>query len=170
MPLLLFGLFIVVPVVEIWLIVQVGQAIGVIPTIVLLLLDGILGSWLVRREGRKAWAALRDATAAGRVPAKEAADGALVLVGGAFLLAPGFLTDAVGLLCILPVTRPLLRGAIWRFVTGRVVVLGPLANARQRRTRVVDSQVLREPVFREPLVARDDDVVEGEIVDPGRDD
>jgi UPF0716 protein FxsA len=146
MPLLLFGLFIVVPVVEIWLIVQVGQAIGVIPTIILLLLDGILGSWLVRREGRKAWAALRDATAAGRVPAKEAADGALVLVGGAFLLAPGFLTDAVGLLCILPVTRPLLRGAIWRFLTGRVVILGAAGRGRRSgRGSVIDGEVVDPP-------------------------
>ena len=152
MPLLLFGLFIVVPVVEIYFIVQVGQVIGVIPTVLLLLLDGFLGSWLVRREGRRAWEALKQASAAGRVPAKEAADGALVLVGGALLLAPGFLTDVVGLACVLPVTRPLLRGAIWRFVSGRVVVLGPVS--RSRRTRVVDGTVVT------------DTTVDGTVVDP----
>lgn len=151
MGLLLFGLFIVVPVVEIWLIVQVGQAIGVIPTIALLLLDGFLGSWLVRREGRRAWEALRAAASAGRVPAREAADGALVLVGGALLLAPGFLTDVVGLLCVLPVTRPLLRGALWRFITGRVVILGGMAGGGARRTR-----------------PRRHEVVEGEVVDDDR--
>jgi UPF0716 protein FxsA len=147
-PLLLFGLFIVVPVVEIWLIVQVGQAIGVIPTIALLLLDGFLGSWLVRREGKRAWAALRAASAAGRVPAKEAADGALVLVGGALLLAPGFLTDAVGLICILPLTRPLLRGALWRFISGRVVVFGSVSGRPGRRrgrpTEVIEGEVVDE--------------------------
>ena len=160
MGLLLFGLFIVVPVVEIWLIVQVGHAIGVIPTIMLLLLDGLLGSWLVRREGRRAWDALRTATSAGRVPTREAADGALVLIGGAFLLAPGFLTDVIGLICVLPFTRPLVRGAVWRFITGRVVILGHLPGRGDRRTRPRSS-------FPRPA-GNDHEVVEGEIVDDGR--
>lgn len=120
MPLLLLLLFVVVPVVEIWLIVQVGQAIGIVPTLVLLLADAVLGTWLFRREGRKAWDALREAIAAQRAPAKEVADGALVVLGGAFLLAPGFLTDAVGVLCLLPPTRALLRGALTGLVRRRL--------------------------------------------------
>jgi UPF0716 protein FxsA len=119
-PLLLLLLFVVVPVVEIWLIVQVGQAIGIVPTLVLLLADAVLGTWLFRREGRKAWDALREAIAAQRAPAKEVADGALVVLGGAFLLAPGFLTDAVGVLCLLPPTRALLRGALTGLVRRRL--------------------------------------------------
>jgi UPF0716 protein FxsA len=110
-PLVLLLLFVVVPVVEIWVIVLVGQAIGIVPTLLLLLADAVLGTWLFRREGRKAWAALRDAIAERRVPAKEVADGALVVVGGAFLLSPGFVTDAVGVLCLLPPTRAVLRRA-----------------------------------------------------------
>ena len=121
MPLLLLLLFVVVPVVEIWVIVQVGQAIGVLPTLGLLLADAVIGTWLFRREGRKAWAALREAIAAGRVPAKEVADGALVVVGGAFLLSPGFVTDAVGLLCVLPPTRAFLRRALTSVVRVRLL-------------------------------------------------
>lgn len=121
MPLLLLIAFVVVPVLEIWVIVQVGQAIGVAATLVLLLADAVLGTWLFRREGRKAWAALREAIAAHRVPAKEVADGALVVVGGAFLLSPGFVTDAVGVLCLLPPTRALLRRALTRVVAVRLL-------------------------------------------------
>jgi len=121
MPLLLLLLFVVVPVVEIWVIVQVGQAIGIVPTLVLLLADAVLGTWLFRREGRKAWTALRDAIAAHRVPAKEVADGALVVLGGAFLLTPGFVTDAVGVLCLLPPTRALLRRALTGVVSRRLI-------------------------------------------------
>jgi UPF0716 protein FxsA len=120
-PLVLLLLFVVVPVVEIWVIVQVGQAIGIVPTLLLLLADAVVGTWLFRREGRKAWAALREAIAAGRVPAKEVADGALVVVGGAFLLSPGFVTDAVGLLCVLPPTRAFLRRALTGLVRARLL-------------------------------------------------
>ena len=121
MPLLLLFLFVVVPIVEIWVIVQVGQAIGIVPTLLLLLADAVLGTWLFRREGRKAWEALREALNARRVPAKEVADGALVVVGGAFLLSPGFVTDAVGVLCLLPPTRAVLRRALTGFVGRRLL-------------------------------------------------
>jgi len=121
MPLLLLVLFVVVPIVEIWVIVQVGQAIGIVPTLVLLLADAVLGTWVFRREGRRAWVALREAIAAHRVPAKEVADGALVVLGGAFLLTPGFVTDAVGVLCLLPPTRAVLRKALTGIVRTRLI-------------------------------------------------
>ena len=121
MPLVLLLLFVVVPVVEIWVIVQVGQAIGIVPTLVLLLADAVLGTWLFRREGRKAWTALRQAITEQRVPAKEVADGALVVLGGAFLLTPGFVTDAVGVLCLLPPTRAVLRQAFTGLVRRRLI-------------------------------------------------
>lgn len=121
MPLLLLLLFVVIPVVEIWVIVQVGQAIGIVPTLVLLLADAVLGTWLFRREGRKAWDALRQAVVEHRVPGKEVADGALIVLGGAFLLSPGFVTDAVGLLCVLPPTRAVLRQALTGVVRRRLL-------------------------------------------------
>ena len=128
MPLVLLVLFVVVPVVELWVIIQVGQAIGVLPTVALLLADAVLGTWLFRREGRRAWTAFREALAAGRVPAREVADGALVVVGGAFLLSPGFVTDLIGVLCLLPPTRALLRGVLTRVVLRRL--LPPAAGWR----------------------------------------
>ncbi|HUR14323.1 MAG TPA: FxsA family protein [Mycobacteriales bacterium] len=121
MPLLLLVAFVVVPVLEIWVIVQVGQAIGIVPTLLLLIADAVLGTWLFRREGRRAWAAFRQALDEHRVPATEVADGALVVVGGAFLLSPGFVTDAVGVLCLLPPTRALLRRGLTRVVRARLI-------------------------------------------------
>jgi UPF0716 protein FxsA len=122
---LLVGLFIAVPLVEIYVIIQVGQAIGAWWTIALLIADSILGSWLIRHEGSRAWRALRDALDSGRMPAKELADGALILIGGTLMLAPGFVTDAFGILMILPVTRPLFRRLLTRVVANRLVVIGP---------------------------------------------
>lgn len=121
---LLLVLFVVVPLVEIYVIIQVGQTIGPWWTILLLVLDSILGTWLVRREGGRAWRALREALGSGRMPARELADAALVLVGGTLMLAPGFVTDAFGILMILPVTRPVFRRLLANLVASRLVVLG----------------------------------------------
>jgi UPF0716 protein FxsA len=118
MPLLfLLALFIVVPIVEIYLIIQVGQAIGALPTIAILIADSILGSLLMRSQGRRAWLRFQAALAEGRVPAREVVDGVLVVFGGAFLVTPGFASDAVGLLLLLPPTRALIRRVIVRRVT-----------------------------------------------------
>jgi UPF0716 protein FxsA len=122
---LLLALFIVVPLVEIYVIIQVGQTIGPWWTILLLVLDSILGSWLIKREGSRAFRALREALDSGRMPAKELADGALILIGGTLMLAPGFVTDGLGILMILPFTRPFFRRALTRVVSSRLVVLGP---------------------------------------------
>ena len=95
--------FVVVPLVEIYVLIQVGQVIGPWWTILLLIADSILGGWLIRREGRRAWLALTTALNSGQMPAKELADGALILVGGTLMLSPGFVTDGLGILLILPV-------------------------------------------------------------------
>ena len=121
---LLLAAFIVVPIVEIYVIIQVGQVIGPWWTILLLIADSILGSWLIKREGGRAWRALRSALDSGRMPAKELADGALILIGGTLMLSPGFVTDAFGILLILPMTRPLFRRLLTGVVTRRLVVLG----------------------------------------------
>jgi UPF0716 protein FxsA len=119
MAALLVLLFLVMPFVELYVILKVGAAIGVLPTIGLLLLDSVLGAWLVKREGAKAWAAFRRAIEEGRVPARETADGALVILGGALLLTPGFVTDVIGLVCVLPPTRALVRRAFVGMATSR---------------------------------------------------
>lgn len=115
-------LLVVVPLAEIYVLIQVGQVIGPWWTILLLIVDSIIGGWLIRREGARAWKALNAAIGSGRMPAKELADGALILIGGTLMLSPGFVTDAFGILLILPVTRPLFRGLLTGFVTRRVVM------------------------------------------------
>jgi UPF0716 protein FxsA len=114
-------LFIVVPIAELYVILQVGQAIGVLPTIGVLIADSVLGSVLMRSQGRAVWRRFNEALAAGRPPAREVADGALVIFGGALLLTPGFVTDVGGLLLLLPPTRAVVRRALVRRLAGRVV-------------------------------------------------
>src|SRR5919112_3550350 len=109
MALLLVLLFIVVPIAELYVIIQVGQAIGVVPTLILLLADALLGSWLLKHEGRSAWRRFNSALAAQRFPGKEVADGALIIVGGTLLLTPGFITDVFGLFLLLPPSRAISR-------------------------------------------------------------
>lgn len=110
--LLLIGLFVALPIVEIYVIIQVGQEIGALPTVILLVVESILGGWLVKREGRRAWGALNDAISTGRMPGRQLADAALILVGGTLLLTPGFVTDVFGFFFVLPFTRPFARRAL----------------------------------------------------------
>jgi UPF0716 protein FxsA len=117
----LFAAFIGVPLIEIWVLIQVGQVIGPWWTILLLILDSLFGTWLIRREGGKAWQGLRVALESGRMPARELADGALILVGGTLMLTPGFVTDAFGILLILPFTRPFARRLLTQVVTRRLL-------------------------------------------------
>src|SRR5215213_6008726 len=98
MALILLLLFIVVPLVELYVIIQVGQAIGLVPTIFLLLLSAVLGTALLRSQGRAVWRRFNEALAERRVPHREVFDGVLVILGGALLLTPGFVTDILGLL------------------------------------------------------------------------
>lgn len=117
-------LFIVVPIAELYVIIQVGEAIGVLPTLALLLADAVLGSLLLRHQGRGAWRRFNEALAARRFPGKEVADGVLIVLGGSLLLAPGFLTDIVGVLLLIPPTRAIARSLLRRFTVGRFTVVG----------------------------------------------
>lgn len=116
-----FVLLLVVPVLEIAAIIGVGKVIGGWQTLVLLLVESALGAWLVRREGGRAWSALVTALNTGRMPSRQLADAALVLIGGTLLLAPGFLTDIVGFFLILPATRPVARRALEAVVARRLL-------------------------------------------------
>ncbi|RJL35371.1 FxsA family protein [Bailinhaonella thermotolerans] len=123
MGILLFLAFLVVPVLEIWMIIQVGTVIGGWQTVFVLLAMSVLGSWLVRREGRRAWRALQDAVSTGVMPDRQLVDAGMVLAGGVLLLTPGFLTDVVGILLVVPATRPLVRGLLLRVLKRRVRTL-----------------------------------------------
>ena len=122
MPLLLIILFIVVPIAELAVIIQVGQAIGVWWTIALLIVDSVLGGLLMRSQGRAAWRRFNEAVGGGRIPAREVADGVLVIFGGALLLTPGFLSDILGALFLLPPTRALIRRVFLRQAMSRITV------------------------------------------------
>ncbi len=117
----LVAAFVVVPLVEIWAILQVGQLVGPWWTIALLVLDSMVGAWLIKREGGRAWQALRQALQGGRMPASEIADGALILIGGTLMLSPGFVLDLAGILLILPFTRPVARRLLTSVVERRLV-------------------------------------------------
>jgi UPF0716 protein FxsA len=129
MPLLI-ALFIVVPIAELYVIIQVGEAIGIWPTLALLLADALLGSFLLKHQGRGAWRRFNEALAQRRFPGKEVADGLLIVIGGTLLLAPGFLTDIVGLLLLIPPTRAIARSVLRRFTIGRFTVVGMAGGSR----------------------------------------
>jgi UPF0716 protein FxsA len=124
MPILLVVLFIVVPIAELYVIVQVGQLIGIWPTLALLLADAVLGAMLLRHQGRGAWRRFNKALAERRFPGKEVVDGLLIVVGGTLLLTPGFLTDVFGILLLAPPTRAIVRRLLRRFTIGRFLVVG----------------------------------------------
>ena len=157
-------LFIVLPVVEIYLLIQVGQTIGAWWTILLLIADGFLGSWLMKREGSRAWRALQEALESRRMPARELADGALILIGGTLLLTPGFVTDVVGFFCVLPFTRPVARQALTRFLTRKL-----LARSGTSYSSGFSAQFTTGPTAPSGDRTRQrpgpDSVVQGEIVD-----
>ena len=117
-PLLLFLVLVGVPLLEIWVVIEVGRAIGVVPTLALLLLDALLGTILMRSQGRAVWRSARQTLSEGRAPGREILDGAFVIAGGALLIAPGFITDILGALLLLPVTRPPIRRRLLRRLTG----------------------------------------------------
>jgi UPF0716 protein FxsA len=137
MPLLLLIIiFIVVPLAELYVIWQVGEAIGVVPTLLILAADSVIGSLLLKSQGRAVWRRFSETMAAGRVPHREVLDGVLVIFGGAFLITPGFITDVLGILLLLPPTRALMRGLVVRALRGRVVLeVAGAAGRRTRRTR-----------------------------------
>lgn len=146
---LVFLAFLLVPLAEIYLLIQVGQVIGIGWTLLLLIADSLFGAWLLRHQGLRAWSALRATLAEGRMPAKELADGILIIVGGTLLLTPGFITDILGLLAILPFTRPAGRKVLAGFISRRLVPGAPgTASWNARRP------------------GPPGDVVQGDVIDP----
>src|SRR3954451_1657433 len=140
MPLLLIVLFIVVPIAELYVIIQVGQLIGVVPTLLLLLADALLGSMLLKHQGRRAprglhealgaWRRFNEALAARRFPGREVVDGVLIVIGGTLLLTPGFLSDLAGLFLLIPPTRAIARRLLMRFTLGRFAVVAMPGGGR----------------------------------------
>jgi UPF0716 protein FxsA len=135
---LLIVLFIAVPLAELYVILQVAELLGggvsgAVLTIGLLALDSLLGSLLLRSQGRAVWRRFNQALAEGRMPHREVVDGVLVIAGGALLLTPGFLSDIAGVLMLLPPTRAIIRRLVVRRLGARIA-LGVAERATQPRS------------------------------------
>jgi|SRR4051794_25892279 UPF0716 protein FxsA len=160
---LLLVLMVAVPVAEIWLLVLVADQIGFWWTVLILLVEAALGALLMRRAGRQAWAALNSSLSSGQTDEPTLGDAAFVLVGGFLLFLPGFLSDLVAVVVLLPVTRPLLRRLLAWVVAGRAARLGiDVAIARADNGNVIEGEVVEPP----PDAAPETRVIRGEVEGP----
>ena len=116
-------LFLVVPLAELYVIIQVGQAFGALNTIALLIVISAVGAWLVKREGMSVWKRFQRQVQSGAVPGKEIADGVMILFAGALLMSPGFLTDLLGIALLLPPVRAVIRGALMKQAARRAGII-----------------------------------------------
>lgn len=118
----LLVLFVVVPTLELYSILRVGQAIGAFKTLAALIVISTIGAWLCKQQGLTVLRRIQDALDAGRLPTRELQDGALILLAGALLLTPGFLGDVAGILLLLPPVRAVVRPLLGRFLRTRIQV------------------------------------------------
>ena len=145
-----------VPLLEVVVIIAVAHAIGGWPTFAVLLAGFVVGAWLVRHEGARAWASLQEALTSGSMPSRPLSDAALVLLGGVLIMAPGFLSDVLGLVVVLPFTRPVARRLIDAVVVRRLLAGGGLPRVPPQ-----DPRGGARPASRS---AAADDVIEGEVL------
>lgn len=137
-------LFTLVPVAELWLLVWVAQRTNWAAALGMILLPAILGSWLARHEGLRCLRAVQEQIAQGELPTDSLLDGLLILVAGALLITPGLLTDAAGLLLLIPPLRRLVRRYLVRRIRARIVVTSMHSNADgwDGHHRVLDARVI----------------------------
>ncbi len=135
MAIFLILIFIVVPIAELYVIIKVGGAIGVLPTLAILLADALLGSLLLRHQGRSAWRRFNKALEERRFPGREVADGVAITIGATLLLTPGFITDVFGLILPIPPSRAIVRRLGWSLIGWRYKVVGGAAGWGYERMR-----------------------------------
>lgn len=146
-PVLLVAI-ITVPLLEIYLLIQIGGLIGALPTILLVVLTAVLGAALLRQQGLATLNRFRANLERGELPALEILEGVALLVGGALLLTPGFFTDVIGFLCLLPASRrAIVHGILSRAVVSLDVGTVDKRASRRRKGHVIEGEV----------VERDDD-------------
>jgi UPF0716 protein FxsA len=144
-------LLLVAGVAELAVLVALGQAIGLLPTIGLLVLAAVLGSWLLRREGRRTLGEVREAARMRRPADREISDGMLIAAGGILIVLPGFLSDIAGLLLLLPPTRALVRKRMMR--------------AAEKRAKQMQDQVWLHQQRFNRSGGRPGDFIDGEVID-----
>jgi len=116
MVLKLLLLFILVPLVELSLLIEIGRLIGTLNTLTIVVCTGILGAFLARHEGLGVLYQIRTELASGRLPASQIVDGVIILLAGAVLITPGVLTDALGFLCLIPASRNVIKKMLWSWL------------------------------------------------------
>ncbi len=142
---LLLVLLVVVPIIELYVFIQVSNAIGFLNALGIVILISIFGCWLVKRAGTKVWARFNEQLVAQRTPSKEVADGVCLLIAGALLVVPGFVTDAVGLFLLLPPVRNVASKALVRRYTGRAGFRVITATYGSPDGAVIDTSVSEPP-------------------------
>lgn len=116
----LFLVFLIVPIIEIYLLIKVGQVIGGLQTVAALVLMSLLGAYLMRSQGGKVLARIRDELSQGRLPAAQLLDGALIFIGGVLLTTPGFFTDFIGIFFLVPATRAMIKAWLGHWLQSRI--------------------------------------------------
>ena len=164
-------LFIIMPIVEMTILIKVGTVIGALNTVGLVLLTAVIGAWLLRQQGLATLLRANQRLNSGELPAQEVAEGLILAIGGALLLTPGFVTDTIGLLCLVPGTRHWLAGqALKRMVvSGQARSFHFTAGGRDpfggKGPFGPQSPFDRHGPFNHDPSGRDDDVIEGEYRD-----
>ncbi len=134
-------LFIIIPILEIYLLIQVGSIIGGLPTILLVILTAFLGTYLLRSQGITTWQKVQDSLQQGQMPAFALLEGLLILLGGALLLTPGFFTDTLGFICLIPGLRKQL--ILW--MSKRIQIVQPYQPQQEaKRYSTIEGEYRRE--------------------------
>ncbi len=141
----LLVLIITVPLLEIYLLIQIGSLIGVLPTILLIVLTAVLGAALLRQQGLATLNRFRASLERNELPAMEILEGVVLLVGGALLLTPGFITDVIGFLCLLPVSRQaIVRNVLSRAAIGLDVRVAAQRTSKRREEQVIEGEIVEK--------------------------
>src|SRR5512136_2028772 len=136
----LFLVVLIIPFAEIYLLIQVGGIIGAFPTILLVVFTAVLGAWLLTQQGFATFQRFQESLARGEIPAYEMIEGPIILVGGALLLTPGFFTDILGILCLIPVTRRKIAG----YLAEKYIFPNAEAMRKKNRPHIIDGEFRKE--------------------------
>lgn len=140
-PQLLLLIILVVPLAEIYLLLQVGSFIGAVPTVILVIFTAVLGSFLLRQQGFTTFRRFQESLAKGEVPAYEIVEGPLILLGGLLLLTPGFITDIMGIVCLIP---PLRKKVAQYVIEHYMIQTGSFGETVTTKTNVLEGEFRRE--------------------------
>jgi len=141
----LFILFTIIPVLELWLLIEIGGVIGFFPTVMVVIITGISGAWLAKMEGISVLTKIQKSMSQGVIPKTELVNGLLVFVGGAMLLTPGFITDITGLLMIFPPTRAIFSTVLISYFERKIkdgTVHFYHSGQTENKTRIDDESVI----------------------------